>query len=733
MQSTKMRFFASLLLLVTISLSTAAPGLAAFFDEGMFTPDQISRLPLARLGLKIKASDIYDPVNGGLSEAIIRLDTGCTGEFISPDGLILTNHHCGFDALVSASTVEKDYGKDGYKADSRMNELPAKGYSISIPKRVQDVTAQIVAGTENMTGDAKTKAITDNIAKLEAGEKSKIPAGNTVRVQAVSSGYFYYLYEYQQIKDIRVVYAPPRNIGFFGGDPDNFEWTRHTGDFTFLRAYVAPDGSAATYSTNNIPFKPRKFLTISLNGIKENDFVFAMGYPGGTTRYRESQAVEFAEKTDYPFRYDYLTAWINALEKIAETDEAKRVSLQSDIFSLANSQKLYLGGVQAMRRGGIIAQKKADEAKFTAWVNANPARRAKYGSLLSDINAASIDYYRTGARDRLVRTFPNAGNTPVFKQVADAIVAVSQNKQLTAEKRTEIQNSYKDREPLLEREMIKFFLRQASNLPAGQKYSVVENAFGKYQQPVARRQAEEMFAASIADNKDFDSPEKIYALYGKSLNDLRKDYPTIVNFVLGHAQEQTAIAGRIGAFNNKINNLRLLYMEGMSEMDNTRPYPDANFTERFTYGYVKGYQPREAVIYKPFTTLKGVIEKDTGVEPFDVPQKLKDLQRMHDFGRYGVGDSIPVNFLATTDIIGGNSGSPVMNAYGEQVGIVFDGNYEGLGNDIFYNPDYGRTIAVDIRYVLFLVEKFGNAGWILNEMKINSAIPAKRKAAGRRG
>lgn len=724
----KIRFFASLVLTIAISLSSISPSFA-FFDEGMFTLDQIYRLPLGKLGLKIKPSDIYDPQNGGISEAVIRLDTGCTGEFVSPDGLILTNHHCGFDALVLASALGRDYGKDGYKADSRAAELPAKGYAISIPKRVEDVTAQILAGTENLTGESKTTTITAKMAQLEAAEKAKIPAGNTVRVQALNNGFFYYLYEYQQIKDIRVVYAPPRSIGFFGGDPDNFEWTRHTGDFTFLRAYVAPDGSAADYSTNNIPFKPRRFLTISLNGLKENDFVFVLGYPGGTTRYRESQAVAYAQNTNYPFIYEYLTAWINGLEKVGETDEAKRISLQSEVFSLANSQKLYLGGVQAMRRGDIIAQKQAEEAKFAAWINANPARRAKYGTLLSDINRASMDYYRTGQRDRLVRTFPNTGNTPVFKQVADAIVAVSQNKSLTDEKRAEIQRTYKDREPLIEREMIKFFLRKAAELPAAQKYAPVENYFGRYQQPAAHRQAEEIFAASIADNKDFDTPEKIFALYGKSLNDLRKDYPNLVDFALAHAQEQAAIAGRTTTFNNQINNLRLLYMQGMSEMDNTRPYPDANFTQRFTYGYIKGYEPREAVIYKPFTTLKGVIEKDQGVEPFEVAQKLKDLQRSRNFGRYGVGDSVPVNFLATTDIIGGNSGSPVMNAYGEQVGIVFDGNYEGLGNDIFYNPNYGRTIAVDIRYVLFVTEKFGNAGWILNEMKINASRPAAGKTA----
>lgn len=715
MRNLDRKFFTSLMLMCAI-LFTSVSFTFAKFDEGMFTPDKVVNLPLAARGLKIKPSDIYNPKTGGLSEAVVRLDTGCTGEFVSPDGLILTNHHCGLDALVAASTPEKKYGDEGYKANSRAEELPAKDYSISIPIRVEDVTKTVLAGTENLSGDARDKAIQVNITNLEKSENAKVAEGNTVRVQAVSNGYFYYLYENKQIRDIRVVYAPPQTIGFFGGDPDNFEWTRHTGDFTFLRAYVAPDGKAADYSPNNVPFKPRKFLTISLNGLKENDFVMVMGNPGGTTRYRESQSVNYSQQVNFPFLYEYLMVWGDTLRAIGRDNEEKRIALQGEVANLDNSRKLYEGGILAMKRADIVSQKKADEAKFTTWVNANAVRKATYGNLLADISRASEPFYKTAARDRLVRTFPNLGNTATFKEVIDAIAAVSNGRALDDKKRAEIGQVMSAHESVLEIEMLKFFFRKVAELPADQKFQPVENLFAGLQEK-ARRDAEEKLAKSIIENPDFDSADKIIGLYSMSASALKEKYPKLVEFALAHAQEQASIAQRTAKFNAEINNLRLLYMRGISEMKGITPYPDANFTQRFTYGNVKGYTPREAVLYTPFTTLKGVIDKDTGVFPFIVPQKLKDLQASKDFGRFGVGDTVPVNFLSTNDIIGGNSGSPVLNGYGEQVGLVFDGNYEGLGNDIFFSPNYGRTISVDIRYVLFVVEKYAGAGWILNEMK----------------
>lgn len=725
----KLNKFSTSVLIFAVLLSAVSFALA-FPEEGMFTPDQISKLPLAAKGLKIKPSELYNTNGTGISDAIVRVNIGeaggfGTGEFVSGNGLILTNHHVGFDALVSASTPENDYAKDGYKADSTANELPAKGYSLLMTSRVEDVTAKVKKGTENLTGDALKSALKKNADDLQTQESAKAANGATIRIQAVNSGYFYYLYETTMLKDVRVVYAPPRNIGFFGGDPDNFEWSRHTGDFTFLRAYVAPDGKSAEYSTANIPFKPKRFLTVSLNGIKENDFVMVMGYPGGTTRYRESQAVKFAQNVNFPFIVDLYTAWTSGLLKAGEDDEAKQISLQSEVFSFNNTVKAVSGGITAMKRADIIAQKQAEERKFAAWVANNPARQAKYGTVLADLQKLSDEFYRTGQRDRILRTFPNAGATPVFKEVYDAIVAVQAGKPIPQTKVAAVETLYKTREPIVEREVLKFFFKAVADLPADQTYQPVESLFNRFQGK-DRRSAEETVAESIAE-KDFDTAQKVIALYSTSFADLQKKYPNIVSLVTAMEQERTAIAARTAKFNGSIDALRLVYQQGMAEMEKSNPYPDANATLRFTYGSVKGYNPREAVVYKPFTTLKGVLEKDSGIEPFEVPQRLKDLQKSQDFGRYGMGDSIPVNFLATTDIIGGNSGSPIMNAFGEQVGIVFDGNYEGLGNDIFYDGNYGRTIAVDIRYVLFVTEKLGGAGWILEEMNIKGGAPTKAK------
>jgi hypothetical protein len=723
--------FASLILMLSISLTSVSFAFAKP-DEGMFTPDQISQLPLAKRGLKIKPSDIYNPNGGGLSDAIVRLSVGCTAEFVSPEGLILTNHHCGFDALVSASTPQTDYVENGYKADSRTDELPAKGYSVFMTQRVEDVTAKITRETENLTGDAFAQAIKRNVETLQQQEQAKAPKGSTVRIQGLNSGYFYYLYQTMQIKDVRVVYAPPRNIGVFGGDPDNFEWTRHTGDFTFLRAYTAPDGSSAEYSPNNVPYKPKKFLTINIGGLKENDFVFVMGYPGGTTRYRESQSIDFAQNVNFPFLAAYLQARSDALGKVGETSEEKRIKFQSEVANLDNYRKVYQGSSVALKRNDTVAAKRAEEAEFAAWINANPQRQAKYGEVLPALKSISVEYYTTAQRDVILQRLPNPTLTPVFRQVYDAVTAVQQGKNLTQAERqqklAEIQTAYKDREPINEREVLKFFLKMIAELPANQKFTAAENLFIRFQGK-ERRSAEETFAESIAEKEKFDTPEKVLNLYSMSASDLQKKYPNIVSFMSALAQEKESLIARTGRFNSEIDRLRLLYQQGMAEMKGTRPYPDANSTLRFTFGNIKGYKPREAVSYSPFTTLKGVLEKNTGVEPFDAPQKLADLQRARDFGRFGVGDTVPVNFLSTTDIIGGNSGSPVLNGYGEQVGLVFDGNYEGLGNDLFYNADVGRTISVDIRYVLFVTEKFGGAGWILKEMNIKGAARAKSTTA----
>ncbi len=707
--------------LLTIAILLSSMSTAFAFDEGMFMPDQIAKLPLKKLGLKIKPTDIYNPAGGGLTDAVIRLSIGCTAEFVSPEGLILTNHHCGFDALVSASTPEKDLVETGFKTDGRSGEIPAKGYSIFVTQRSEDVTAKVKAGTDGLSGDALAAAIKKNVDALQAAEQAKAPAGSTVRIQMMNSGYFYYLFQTQQIKDVRVVYAPPRNIGVFGGDPDNFEWTRHTGDFTFLRAYTAPDGSSAEYSANNVPMKTKKFLALNIGGLKDNDFVFVLGYPGSTTRYRESQSIEYARDANFPFLEKWLNALSTSLRQIGAGDEEKRIAFQSDIASFDNSRKAFGGGYLRLRKAGVVQARQAEEARLATWIAANPDRQKKYGTLLSEIKALSAESNAAMMRDAVMRRFPDPNSMSVFGQIVSAIVTTQmQGKMLNeaerAAKKKDIEKAYEGREADHELYMLKFFLKSFDELPAGQKFKAAEDLFGSLKGK-ARRDAEAAFAATIA-NGEYASAEKMAGLYGPRTMDFNPEREKILTFARGVAEERQALAARSAKFAAGIDRLRLMYMQAMVEMKGMTAYPDANSTLRFSYGNVKGYASREAEYRSPFTTMKGMFEKETGENPFDVPQKLKDLNSAKDFGRWGSGDTVAVNFLSTTDIIGGNSGSPILNGNGEQVGLCFDGNFEGLGNDFYYDPAVNRTISVDIRYVLFVVEKFGGSGWILNEMKI---------------
>lgn len=709
----------SFILVAAMYLSSTA-SLVASPDEGMFTPDQIAGLPLRTRGLKIRPTDIYNPAGSGLTDAILRLSIGCTAEFVSPEGLILTNHHCGFDALVAASTPDKDLVETGFSSGGKANEIPAKGYSIMLTQRIDDVTAKVKAGTEGLSGADLAAALQKNADALQASEQAKAPAGSTIRIQVLDSGYFFYLYQTTEIKDIRVVYAPPRNIGVYGGDPDNFEWTRHTGDFSFLRAYVAPDGSPAEYSPNNVPYKPKKFLTISLNGLKDNDFVFVLGFPGGTTRYRESQSIQLARDANFPFLVKWLTALSDSLRKIGTTDEEKRIANQGEIANFDNSRKAFDGGALRLRRAHVVEGRQAEEAKLATWIAANPVRQKKYGTLLSDLKSLSDETNAASKRDVIIRRFPDPNSMTVFPQVLNAVfVTQVQGKQLKddekAAKQRQIEAAYQKRDPVFEGDLLKFFLRSFDDLPAGQKFKPAEDLFGSLKGR-ARRDAESKFVDTIV-NGEYTSAEKVAGLYGPRTMEYNETREKILSFAKGLAEERQALATRTTKFNSSIDHLRLLYMQALNEMKGVKPYPDANFTMRFTYGNVKGFQSREAEYRSPFTTLKGMIEKDTGEVPFDAPQKMKDLQNSHDFGRYGQGDSVPLNFTCTTDIIGGNSGSPVLNGDGEQVGLVFDGNFEGLGNDFYYDPAVNRTIAVDIRYVLFVAEKFGGASYLVNEMK----------------
>jgi len=464
-----------------------------------------------------------------------------------------------------------------------------------------------------------------------------------------------------------------------------------------------------------------------------------MGYPGSTRRYRESYSVDYNQNVFMPFLIDVFHQQIDALGEAGRTNRALQIKLQSRIFEISNTLKDFEGSVAAMRREGIVETKRKDEAAFTQWVNQNPERQKKYSEALPALQKAYDELNQTQPRDTLILQLNSVSDLFQIAGIIDAVAADKEKPQaernpglasLAGRARAALAEVFSDRLPGFDRQMLTFFLRKAAELPASQKIQAIEKRFGNLQGD-ARVRAEEEFATAVFDSKRFASAESAAALFDLTATQLRELHEPLIEFAAEIGALTPEVQTRTRSFNAAVGRWRPLLVRGMTEMRGVKPYPDANRTLRFTYGEVKGYVPHDAATYQPFTNLSGVIEKDTGREPFDVPAKLKQLYSARDFGPYATpdGQNVPVDFLSTTDIIGGNSGSPIMNGRGEQVGIVFDGNYEGLGNDFFYNDAKGRTISVDIRYVLFILDKFGGAGYLLKELDIRNAPASMRRAA----
>ncbi len=727
----------SLVLILNLSLLS----IRALAEEGMFLPDTINTLPVNQLkkrGLEIPVSEIYNPTGISIKDAVVIVDGG-TGEFVSSDGLLLTNHHVAFDALVAASDKSHDYATNGYMAHLRTEELPAKNYTVTITQDLKDVTSQILTGIkEPSSASERAAAIADRISSLEAAS-SRAADGVQVRILPMAEGLSYYQFTYFVLRDVRIVYAPPKAIGFFGGDPDNFEWPRHCGDFTFMRAYVGANGKPADYSSANVPFKPKKFLALSLDGVHEHEFMMVLGYPGSTRRYRESYSVAYNQDIGLPFLADIFGKQIEILEDAGKNDPELRIKLQGTIFELSNSLKDFQGSVLAMRHAKLLEKKRMQEAAFTKWIGESPARTAKYGAVLPSLEKAYQQLNATASQDLVVQQLVSTTGLLDIASFAEMLAAEKEKPE--AERNAALLSAanmqraesriaavFSVRNPTVERGLLTFLLRKAAELSPEQKLQVIEKRFGGLTDE-ARRRAEEDFARAVVDSPRFKTPEALSSILKMSAAQLKELHEPLLEFALEIDELSQAARARTQTFNTTVARWRPQLLEGISEMQQTKPYPDANRTLRFSYGEVKGYVPREAITYTPFSTLAGVIEKDTGHEPFNVPEKLKQLFQTHDFGQYSSdGLNVPVDFLSTTDIIGGNSGSPIMNGHGDQVGIIFDGNYEGLGNDFFYNEEKGRAIAVDIRYVLFLTAKFGGADYILKELDLRGAGGKKRNA-----
>ena len=724
------------LLIISLMISP----LASFADEGMWLPDSLGKLPLGEMkkrGFDLKPEDVYSTTKPSLKDAIVQISIGGTGSFVSPDGLIITNHHVAFAAVTRASSSEKDYINNGFLAKSRAEEIQARDYTISITQDFKDVTAEVLSAVKpEMSPIERTRAIGEKQREM-ARANSRDKEGIRAQVVEASGGYQYFLYTYLRLPDVRLVYAPPKSIGYFGGDPDNFEWPRHCGDFAFLRAYVGADGNPAAFNKDNVPFKPKKFLPINATGIKEGDFAIVMGFPGATYRLRESYSVEYRQNIQLPEQIAYLRQQVEALTKAGEKDPKLKIRYSDQIFTMSNSLKSYEGAVAGLKRMNLVSRKREEEAEMKKWLDGNQSAKAKYGDTLPRLESLYRDLTAISQKQNAVNGLLNSGD---LVNALQFVYERALNKALPERERAlqfsdqalpmvteQLSSGWEERDPESEAKLISLALAHVSDLPADQKLQAVEKLFeGKSGKE--RHAAEEEFARKAIESTKFKSFDELKKLFNASAADIRAIDDPALKLVVAAVEEVAPLSKKVQQFNNNVLQVRPQYVAAMQEFRQAIKrglpyYPDANFTLRFTYGDIRGYKPRDAVTYDYQTSLGGVIAKDTGEEPFDVPEKLKELYLKKDFNGYvdqRLNDA-PVDFLATTDITGGNSGSPMMNGRGEIIGLAFDGNYEGLGGDYAYDISSNRTIGVDIRYVLFLTEKFGGASYLFNEMQIKRA------------
>lgn len=710
---------------------------ASLADEGMWLPGALDKLPqeqLKKRGLQLRPDEIYSRTKASLKDAIVRISSGGTGSFVSPEGLILTNHHVSFAAVTRASTTEKDYINQGFLATAREEEIPARGYTISILQDYEDVTNAVLSATRpEMSPDERQIALEakrQELAKTALNGREK--EGIQTQIVEATSGLQYFLYTYLTVRDIRLVYAPPKSIGYFGGDPDNFEWPRHCGDFAFLRAYVGADGKPADFSKDNVPFKPKKFLPLSATGLKEGDFTMVLGHPGATYRYRESYSIDFRQNIQLPSQIGILRRQIASLTRLGERKPAQKMRLADQVFTLSNSLKALEGAVAGLRKMNLVERKRADEEALRKWLETNPDAKARHSDVLPQIEALYKDLRSFSEEQDALNEVLSSGDLisallyaynraldkekPVQErgpQFSDAVLA-----QITAQ----LSEGWEDRETDSEAELLASGLARIADLPASQRFRYVEALFGS-KSGDERRNAERNFAQEALAKSKFRSLDEVKKLLANSAAEVRAIDDPLLKLVIAVADENAPLARRQARFGTEITRLRPKYITAMLEMKKAPYYPDANFTLRFSYGEIKGYKPRDAVTYDWQTSLGGVIEKDTGNDPFNVPAKLKTLYAGKDFGGYLDGrlNDVPVAFITDNDITGGNSGSPVLNGRGEIIGLVFDGNYEGLGNDYAFDDRLVRCLAVDIRYVLFITDKFANASYLFNEMTIKRA------------
>lgn len=694
-------------------------------DEGMWMLPFLEQLNMAsmhELGCALSADQIYSFNHSSIKDAIVIFGGGCTGEIVSDQGLLFTNHHCGFDEIQNHSTLEHDYLKNGFWAKTHAEELPNPDLEVKFVVKIQDVSDSIVKHlNQKMTESERRDKVNEISKNIEdaASDSGKFKAD----VKPFFSGNKYYLFVYKVYKDVRLVGAPPSSIGKFGYDTDNWEWPRHTGDFSIFRVYTAPDGSPAEYSPKNIPLKPKYYLPISLKGLKTGDFSMVIGYPGSTDRYLCSAGIKELYDIINPdrvkirgIRQKIMMADMNANPKV-NIQYAEKYSRSSNYW------KYSIGENEGIAKQDLISRREKQEARFQKWADADSARKSVYGDLIpgmdeifserrSDEN--NFQYlYEALFRGVEIIHFVNKFNDLHYLLTLGDSVQNDVNEEI-ASLRKSADKFFKNYNVSTDIKITKAMFRvYYDNIPAEERPSFFNVIDSDYKGNIDKY-VNKMFAKTI-----FTSPEKVKKFLDKpTLKVFKKDmaFQTEYSAAVKYTNEYFTLDD----YKVRLKGLQRTYMKGLMAMDpDSTFYPDANFTIRLTYGTVEGYSPRDAVIYKDYTTLKGVMEKeDTTNFEFLVPPKLKELYKKKDFGPYGAGNYMPVCFITNNDITGGNSGSPVLNGKGELVGLAFDGNWEAMSSDIAYEPALQRCICVDIRYVLFVIDKFAGATNLIKELKI---------------
>ncbi len=720
---------------VILLMSLLFAGLRGYADEGMWLPQLLGQQvydDMVKRGLKLSKEQLYSVNNSSLKDAIIIFGGGCTGEMVSPEGLIFTNHHCGYDAIASASTVQNNYLRDGFWAKSKADEIPTK-LTVQFLVRIDDVTAQVEDSLKGLNWADRTAAsarVFENITRrFTAGTDRE------ARISSFFKANQFLMFTYERFRDVRFVGTPPESIGKFGGDTDNWEWPRHTGDFSVFRVYMSAAGRPADYSTANVPYTPKHYLPISIKPLKDGDYAMIYGYPGGTNRYETALGVKLKTEIENPTLVNLRDARLKLMFEQMRKDPAVKLKLASSYANIANYWKFFDGESKQLNKFRIYEAKLADEAKFMAWAKGKP----DYENLFTDWQQA-YEAWRPYARHRVFMTegilgSPVAALASQLSALEPLLTAESGgatsggadaiNRALTTldKARTDFLKA-EDRpsdQQILATTARMFYTDVDKNQQPTAFFTDLQSRYGSLDDATAwGKWAADVFANTML----LDDAKWRAFRENPSLTTLRQDpaYAYVNAFLTNYRQNYLP---KYLAFTNRNNELGRQYLKGIMAMNPaqaTKMYPDANFTMRVSFGNVKSYTPRDAVQYDYVCTMKGIMEKyKPGDYEFDLPARFIDLYRKGDFGRYKdpVRNDVVVSFITTNDITGGNSGSPVMNAKGELIGLAFDGNYEALSHKIAFDKDLNRTICVDVRYVLWCIEKLGGATNIINELTIN--------------